>query len=54
MFTILQVARYITTQTKDSFQCIVISLKEEFYSHADAVVGIYCEVSSTAIIVTAY
>ena len=41
----LQVARYITSQTKDSFQCIVISLKEEFYCHADAVIGIYCEVS---------
>lgn len=41
----LQVARYITNQTKDNFQCIVISLKEEFYCHADAVIGIYCEVS---------
>jgi len=44
---ILQVARYITTQTKDNFQCIVVSLKEEFYCHADAVIGIYCEVSVT-------
>ncbi|CAF3698834.1 unnamed protein product [Rotaria sp. Silwood1] len=25
------------------FQCIVISLKEQFYSHADALVGIYPE-----------
>ena len=38
-------ARYITAQTKDNFQCMVISLKEEFYCHADAVIGIYCEVS---------
>ena len=40
-----QVARYITGQTKTSFQCIVISLKEEFYCHADALIGIYCEVN---------
>ncbi len=32
-------------QTEESaFQCVVISLKEEFYSHADALVGIYSEV----------
>lgn len=40
---ITRVANYITEQTRTSFQCIVISLKEEFYSHADALVGIYCE-----------
>jgi len=45
--TILQVARYITTQTKDNFQCIV---KEEFNCHPDAVIGIYCEVSATGTI----
>ncbi len=44
---ISRVAKYITEQTKTSFQCIVISLKEEFYCHADALVGIYCEVSDT-------
>lgn len=38
-----RVARYITEHTKNSFQCIVISLKEEFYCHADALIGIYCE-----------
>lgn len=31
--------------TEGSFQCVVISLKEEFYSHADALIGIYSEVS---------
>ena len=41
----LQVANYIHHQTAEDFQCIVISLKEEFYSHADALVGIYAEVS---------
>lgn len=45
---VLQVARYITEQTKENFQCIVISLKEEFYCHADALIGIYCDVSMTA------
>ncbi len=28
-----------------SFQCVVISLKEEFYCHADALIGIYSQVS---------
>ncbi len=37
-------ANYIHEQTAKDFQCIVISLKEEFYSHADALVGIYAEV----------
>ncbi|CAN7988940.1 unnamed protein product [Ixodes hexagonus] len=35
-----KVAHFIREQTETSFQCIVISLKEEFYSHADALVGI--------------
>ncbi|XP_067127800.1 structural maintenance of chromosomes protein 1A [Centruroides vittatus] len=35
-----KVARFIREQTEISFQCIVISLKEEFYGHADALVGI--------------
>ncbi|KAL1415069.1 hypothetical protein MTO96_029845 [Rhipicephalus appendiculatus] len=35
-----KVANFIRKQTETSFQCIVISLKEEFYSHADALVGI--------------
>ena len=40
----IQVANYIHQQTAMDFQCIVIFLKEEFYSHADALVGIYAEV----------
>ncbi|XP_054718962.1 structural maintenance of chromosomes protein 1A-like [Uloborus diversus] len=35
-----KVARFIREQTETSFQCIVISLKEEFYGHADSLVGI--------------
>lgn len=37
---ISKVARFIREQTETSFQCVVISLKEEFYSHADALIGI--------------
>lgn len=36
---ISKVARFIKDKAKD-FQIIVISLKEEFYSHADALIGI--------------
>ena len=39
-----QVASYIQEQSVNDFQCIVISLKEEFYNHSDALVGIYPEV----------
>lgn len=35
-----KVAGFIRTQTQTQFQCIVISLKEEFYGHADALIGI--------------
>ena len=35
-----KVARFIREKTDDSTQCIVISLKEEFYGHADSVVGV--------------
>ncbi|XP_022235479.1 structural maintenance of chromosomes protein 1A-like [Limulus polyphemus] len=35
-----KVARFIREQTETSFQCVVISLKEEFYGHADGLVGI--------------
>lgn len=45
---IVQVANYIQQQTDSKFQCIVISLKEEFYSHADSVIGIYSEVGSSS------
>lgn len=42
----LQVARYIINETKEHFQCIVISLKEEFYTRAEALIGITAEVST--------
>lgn len=42
-FIWLQVAGYICDQSDQSFQCIVISLKEEFYNHADSLIGIYPE-----------
>ncbi|XP_022082517.1 structural maintenance of chromosomes protein 1A-like [Acanthaster planci] len=38
-----KVAEYIREQSEGHFQCIVISLKEEFYNHADALIGIYPE-----------
>jgi len=46
MYDILnfKVACYIREQSDVSFQCIVISLKEEFYNRADALIGIYPEV----------
>ena len=42
---IFQVAAYIREESQTHFQCIVISLKEEFYNRADALIGIYPEVS---------
>uniref|UniRef100_A0A0B7A500 Structural maintenance of chromosomes protein n=1 Tax=Arion vulgaris TaxID=1028688 RepID=A0A0B7A500_9EUPU len=38
-----KVAAYIREQSENNFQCIVISLKEEFYNRADALIGIYPE-----------
>jgi structural maintenance of chromosome 1 len=38
---ISKVANYIVEQTKKGLQCIVISLKEEFFHHADSIVGVY-------------
>lgn len=38
-----KVARYIINETKEHFQCIVISLKEEFYTRAEALIGITAE-----------
>ncbi|KAJ6221553.1 hypothetical protein RDWZM_000098 [Blomia tropicalis] len=35
-----KVARFIEDKTNSSFQCIVISLKEEFYGHALSLVGV--------------
>lgn len=44
-----KVAAYIKEQSESNFQCIVISLKEEFYHHADALIGIYPEPSDCVI-----
>ncbi|XP_019302725.1 structural maintenance of chromosomes protein 1B isoform X7 [Panthera pardus] len=38
-----KVSSYIKEQTQEQFQMIIISLKEEFYSQADALIGIYPE-----------
>ncbi|XP_014388663.1 PREDICTED: structural maintenance of chromosomes protein 1B isoform X2 [Myotis brandtii] len=38
-----QVSSYIKEQTQEQFQMIIISLKEEFYAKADALIGIYPE-----------
>lgn len=42
---ISKVANYIVEQSKKGLQCIVISLKEEFFHHADAIIGVYPEAS---------
>jgi len=42
-----QVSSYIKEQTQEQFQMIIISLKEEFYSKADALIGVYPEVKTT-------
>lgn len=39
-----QVANYIKDQSVQNFQAIVISLKEEFYTKADSLIGVYPEV----------
>lgn len=39
-------AEFIKEESERAFQCIVISLKEEFYNRADALIGIYPEVVS--------
>ncbi|KAM5335651.1 structural maintenance of chromosomes protein 1B isoform 2-T2 [Glossophaga mutica] len=38
-----QVSSYIKEQTQEQVQMVIISLKEEFYSKADALIGIYPE-----------
>ena len=40
----LKVANYIKDQSVLNFQAIVISLKEEFYTKADSLIGVYPEV----------
>ncbi len=49
-----KVASYIHEQSEQYFQCIVISLKEEFYNRADALIGIYPEVSIWSFIISYY
>lgn len=44
-----KVASYITEKTS-SLQTIVISLKEEFYSHADSLIGVTTLVSSISMV----
>ncbi len=44
----LQVANYIKDQSVQNFQAIVISLKEEFYTKADSLIGVYPEVCVSA------
>ncbi|XP_052017374.1 structural maintenance of chromosomes protein 1B [Apodemus sylvaticus] len=38
-----KVSSYIKEQSQEQFQMIIISLKEEFYSRADALIGVYPE-----------
>ncbi|XP_021072664.1 structural maintenance of chromosomes protein 1B [Mus pahari] len=38
-----KVSGYIKEQSQEQFQMIIISLKEEFYSKADALIGVYPE-----------
>ncbi|KAJ8381995.1 hypothetical protein SKAU_G00027730 [Synaphobranchus kaupii] len=40
-----KVTNYIREKSREHFQIIVISLKEEFYSKADALLGVYSEFS---------
>lgn len=40
----LQVTSFIREQSRENLQIIVISLKEEFYSKSDALLGVYSEV----------
>lgn len=40
-----KVANYIKDQSMENFQAIVISLKEEFYTKADSLIGVYPEVN---------
>lgn len=49
LFPSYQVASYIKEQTQEQFQMIIISLKEEFYAKADALIGIYPEVKMSTL-----
>ena len=41
---ILRVAQFMRKKSREEFQIIIISLKEEMYHHVDSLVGIYPEV----------
>uniref|UniRef100_A0A669ESU1 Structural maintenance of chromosomes protein 1A n=1 Tax=Oreochromis niloticus TaxID=8128 RepID=A0A669ESU1_ORENI len=45
-----KVANYIKDQSMENFQAIVISLKEEFYTKADSLIGVYPELCSFSIV----
>lgn len=47
----LKVANYIKDQSVQNFQAIVISLKEEFYTKADSLIGVYPEVRFSTLII---
>ena len=42
-----KVVQYIKTQSKSKFQCIVISLKDEFFSNAETLIGVYSTIGET-------
>lgn len=41
----LQVTSFIREESRENMQIIIISLKEEFFSKADALLGIYSDVT---------
>lgn len=43
---ILQVTSFIREESRQNMQIIVISLKEEFFSKADALLGVYSDVTN--------
>uniref|UniRef100_A0A8C9Y1H1 Structural maintenance of chromosomes protein n=1 Tax=Sander lucioperca TaxID=283035 RepID=A0A8C9Y1H1_SANLU len=45
-----KVANYIKDQSVQNFQAIVISLKEEFYTKADSLIGVYPEASLSLLV----
>lgn len=44
MFGFFQVTSFIREESRQNMQIIVISLKEEFFSKADALLGVYSDV----------
>ena len=42
-----KVVQYIKSQSKSRFQCIIISLKDEFFSNAETLVGVYSSIGET-------